>query len=81
VPLYSVVDEGYEVEVYRTLKAACAAAADSSLFVVPEEEFDDEAPQVPATATAIKKVVRAKGGVRLSDDGGRDWKYKITRHN
>lgn|GEM_PF-5447711 len=81
MPLYSVVDEGYEVEVYRTLKAACAAAADSSLFVVPEDEFDGEAPQVPATATAIKKAVRAKGEVRLSDDGGRDRKYKITRHN
>lgn len=81
MPLYSVVDEGYEVEVYRTLKAACAAAADPSLFVVPEDEFDDEAPQVPATATAIKKAVRAHGEVRLSDDGGRDWKYKITRHN
>lgn len=55
MPLYSAVDEGYEVEVYRTLKAVCEARADSSLFLVPEDEFDDESPQVPATASAIQK--------------------------
>lgn len=80
MPLYSTVDEGYEVEIYRTLKAVCTACADTSLYVVPEDEFDDEAPQVPATASAIKKALRSQGEVRLSDDGGRDWKYKITRH-
>lgn len=76
MPLYSAVDEGYEVEVYRTLKAVCEARADSSLFLVPE----DESPQVPATASAIKKALRAQGEVKLSEDGDRDWKYKITRH-
>ncbi|MEI4791942.1 hypothetical protein WA841_01795 [Pseudomonas aeruginosa] len=47
MPLYSAVDEGYEVEVYRTLKAACEAHADARLFVVPEDEFDDEASEFP----------------------------------
>lgn len=81
MPLYCVVDDGYDVEVYRTLKAVCDAMASSNLYVVPEDEFDYEAPQVPATAAAINKAMRAQGEVRLSDDGGRDWKYKITRHN
>ncbi|HBO2102339.1 hypothetical protein [Pseudomonas aeruginosa] len=81
MPLYSAVDEGYEVEVYRTLKAACEAHADARLFVVPEDEFDDEASEVPATAAAIRKALRAQGEVRISDDCGRDWKYKITRHD
>lgn len=81
MPLYSAVDEGYDVEVYRTLKAVCEARADSSMFLVPEDEFDDEAPQIPATASAIKKALRAHGEVKLSEDGDRDWKCKITRHN
>jgi hypothetical protein len=81
MPLYSVVDEGYDVQVYRTLKELCEAQASDELYVVPEDEFDDEAPQVPTTASAIKKAMRAQGEVKLSDDGGRDWQYKITRHD
>jgi len=80
VPLYSAVDECYEVEVFRTLKALCEARADSGLFIVPEDEFDDEAPQIPATAAAIKKALRTRSEVKISEDGDRDWKYKITRH-
>lgn len=81
MPIYSCVDEGYDVEVYRTLKAVCDAHADNSLFVVPEDEFDEDAPEQPATASAIRKALRNQGEVLISDDGGRDWKYKITRHD
>lgn len=81
MPLYSIVDEGYEVDVFRTLKEACEAKADDGLYVVPEDEFDDEAPKVPATVAAIRKAMRSQREVKLSEDGDRDWKYKITRHN
>lgn len=79
--IYTVVDEGYEVNVFRSLKAVCEARANDSLFVVPEDEFDHEAPQVPATSLAISKALRAHGEVKLSEDGDRDWTYKITCHS
>lgn len=40
MPLYTAVDEGYEIEVYRTPKAACEAHADASLPGIQVGIFD-----------------------------------------
>lgn len=76
MPIYTVVDESFDVEVYTTLKAVSGRMADSELYVVQ----DDEDVQVEATPAAIRKALRNNGEALLSDDGGRDWKYKIQKH-
>jgi hypothetical protein len=75
--IYTVVDEGYEVDVYRSLKGLTDSVSSSSLYVYQEDNEDAE---VEATPAAIRKALRAHGEALLSDDGGRDWRYKIQKH-
>ncbi len=76
-PVFTVVDDGYDVSVYFTLHDLCKAVADDSLFIVPV----DESEPVPATGAEIRKAFRTRNVVELSEDGDRDWKFKMVRHN
>lgn len=80
--IFTLVDEGYDVRVCRSQKAAAEDAADSEAFVVPEDPFDEQAVWVPATKTAIKRALRNHDEVRISAlEGERDWVLKITKHD
>lgn len=74
--LYTVVDEGYCVDVYRTQKAVAESLASEGLTL----REDDEA-AAPATENEIVAALRKDGVVRLYEIGQRDWKYRIEKQS
>lgn len=73
--LFTVIDEGYEVSMYRTTAAVLKAVAHDG-FVL---EADTESDAKPATEKEIKAALKA-GTVRLYEPGARDWKIKVQVH-
>lgn len=77
---FTVVDEGYDVDLYRTQKAVSVAMAANGLFFDDIDEDDAENAQ-PATAKQIAAALRKNLVVRLVEEAGdRDWKYRIEKH-
>lgn len=78
--LYTVVDEGYDIQVYRKVTALCNVIAKNNLYFTDIEE-DDLENAVPATAKQIAKALRISSIVGLCEEAGsRDWKYRIEKH-
>lgn len=78
---FTVVDEGYDVDLYRTRKAVSEAMLKDGLYFDDIEEDDAESAQ-PATAKQIAQALRKNTVVRLVEEAGdRDWKYRIEKHN
>jgi hypothetical protein len=73
MPFYTIVDDGYNVDLYRTRKAAIAAVVGNDFALAADAED-------PASDTDIAKAVRAEPIVRLYKLGERDWAYRIERH-
>lgn len=73
--LFTVIDEGYEVSVCRTVAALLKAVAHDG-FVL---EADTESDAKPATEKEIKAALK-KGDIRLYEPGARDWKIKVQSH-
>ncbi|EJL92671.1 hypothetical protein PMI16_00823 [Herbaspirillum sp. CF444] len=78
--MYTVVDEGYNVDLYRSMKAVTEAMADAKLYFDDIEE--EIAAAEPATAKQIiAKALRKEPIVRLVEEpGDRDGKYRIEKH-
>lgn len=76
-PIYTMVHEGYDVDVYRTQKGALSAAAELELCL--ENASFSEVEQRPATLHEISKLLKAAGEVKLYPLDGGDWKYKLTK--
>jgi len=73
MPFYTIVDDGYNVDLYRTRKAAIAAVVGNDFALKADAE---EA----ASDTDIEKAVRTRPTVRLYRLGERAWAYRIERH-
>lgn len=76
MPIYTVVHEGYDVDVYRTRKALIAFVTGNGLCLEPEG--DDE--PAPATDRQLIAALRRDSVVRLHAGGG-DWTHRIERHD
>jgi hypothetical protein len=74
--IYTVVDEGYDVSVFRSAKAAAAWVAGNGLCL----DNDSEAP-VEASEADIIRALRKDGLVRLFPVDGGDWRYRMEKHN
>lgn len=72
--LYTVVDDGYAVEPFRSLSSVCETMAGRSLSLTEDGE-------TPATVQALRKAVRADDIVRLYPLDGGDWVYRIEKHS
>lgn len=78
--MYTVVDEGYNVDLYLSLKAVTEAMAEAKLYFDDIDEEEIEGAE-PATAKQIAKALRKEPIVRLVEEpGDRDWKYRIEKH-
>jgi hypothetical protein len=78
--IYTVVDEGYCVDLYRSLKAVTEAMAEAKLYFDDIDESEIEGTEL-ATAKQSAKVLRKESIVRLVEEpGDRDWKYRIEKH-
>jgi len=73
MPFYTIVDDGYNVDLYRTRKAAIAAVVGNDFALKADAEE-------PASDTDIAKAVRTRPTVRLYKLGERAWAYRIERH-
>lgn len=77
--MYTVVDEGYDVDLYGTQKAVAEVMARNGLYFDDIEEDGIES-AVPATAKQIAQALRRNTVVRLVEEpGDRDWKYRIEK--
>lgn len=77
MPVYTVVEEGYEIDVYTTRKRLCETLAAEALFFDPV----DEAGKVPVTASGLAQRIRKNSVVRLYRDGESDWAFRVQRHD
>jgi hypothetical protein len=75
-PIYSMVHEGYDVTLYRTLAGVCKDAVATEFCV---DDCRDEGSQ-PCTAAEIRKALKQDNIVRLYPLKGGDWKYRIQKH-
>lgn len=76
---YTVVHEGYDVEIYRTLRGVTAALGNSELCL-EDANYAEEEP-VEATANDIARALRKYSSVRLYPLNGGDWKYRIDKQD
>jgi len=71
--IYTTVDDGYQVDIFRTQKAVAERAVTSGAYIVPDDEFEDDAEWVPVTKASIVRALRKYSEVRLvEDEGSRD---------
>jgi hypothetical protein len=70
--LYSTVDEGYEVEIHRSLASLWSS-------VKGENRFLDRAGRTPLNEKTLAAALR-QGTARIYEDEARDWCVKIQRH-
>lgn len=75
LPVFTVVDDRYNVSVYFTLHDLCQDREDAHLFIAPYGEVGRR----PATRAEIRKAFRAVDVVELSDNGDSNWKYRMVR--
>lgn len=79
--IYTSVNEGYEIKIYRSQKAMAEDVADSVSYIVPDDEFADGAVWLPATKQNLLRAIRQFNDVRIvEEEGGRDWSLKIEKH-
>jgi len=72
--IFTVVNDGYSVTIFRSLKGLKAwVSMQDSLFL------DDEH-TIPATPVTIKTELAGRGMARLYPAHNFDWKYKIEKH-
>ncbi len=76
--IFTVVDEGYDIDVYPTQKAVCDAMSKLGLYFGHADS--DNANPLPVTASMIANELRKNATVRLYESGERDWKYRIQKH-
>ncbi len=74
---YTVVHEGYDVEIYRTLKGVAASLGGSELCLENADYSDNE--PIEASSADIARVLRKESSVRLYPLDGGDWKYRIDK--
>lgn len=74
--VYTIVDEGYDVSVFRSAKAAAAWVMGNGLCL-----DNDVAAPVEADEATIVRALRKDGVVRLFPTEGGDWRYRIEKHN
>ncbi|MBU2721809.1 hypothetical protein [Acidithiobacillus ferridurans] len=75
--LYTIVDEGYNVKVFKSFESLWTFAGPCS------SRWLDEAKTVKLTQTALRKELREQGCAFLFDDRYCDdygWVYKIQKH-
>lgn len=73
---FTMVHEGYDVEVFRTLKGVCGAAAALELSLSDGDE------RLPCTAAMVRQALKDDYIVRLYPvDSTGDWKYRIERQS
>lgn len=70
--IYTVVDEGYDVDVFRTFEALWARYENADTFL-------DDYLERPLTKSALRAELRKSGEARLYEVEG-DWKYKVVAH-
>lgn len=70
--IYSTVDDGYEVEIHRSLASLWSS-------VKGENRFLDRDRDVPLTEKKLAAALR-KGTAWIYEDGDGDWFVKIQRH-
>ena len=73
--IYTVVDDSYEVSVFRSAKAAAAWVANNGLCL-----DNDTAEPVEASEADVIRALRKDGLVRLFPADGGDWRYRIEKH-
>lgn len=71
-----MIDEGYDVKVFRSAKAVAAFVVRSDLCL--DNEVDD--PVAASEADIIRKINKEKI-TRLFPIEGGDWQYRIEKHN
>ncbi|MFZ6774612.1 hypothetical protein ACO0LB_18060 [Undibacterium sp. SXout7W] len=72
---FTLVHEGYDVEVFRTLKGVCKAVATLELSLSDDEE------RPVCTAAMVRKALKKDYIVRLyCVDNKGDWLYRIETH-
>lgn len=77
--IYTVVDEGYDVIVYRTAGAVAKSLGDTGLCL--ESADDSDGDPLEASAADILKAIRKESVVRLFPVEGGDWKCRIEKHD
>lgn len=75
-PIYSMVHEGYDVALYRTLAGVCKDAAATELCM---DNCREEGSQ-PCTEAEVRKLLQRGENVKLYPLEGGDWKYMIQKH-
>lgn len=73
MPLYSLVDEAYDVLIYHSIDTLLAKLGETTYFL----SIDDEQPM---TEQSFLAEMNERGVVRLYPPGFEDWEYKIRRH-
>jgi hypothetical protein len=71
--LYTVVNEGYDVMVFRNVKAVFRWVSGDEFGLGKEAE-------TPVTLDALKKHLRGRELAYIYEMGESDWKYKIETH-
>jgi hypothetical protein len=74
--IYSVVDDAYDVYVFRSLQFLVAWLASERLYAGPLAQEGDATLPAPA----FKQLVEKQNIVRLYEAGQRDWRYKVRLH-
>lgn len=76
---YSTVNDGYDVTIHKSAKAAFrwVDGDDYRIEIRTEEGYE----KVPLTKTAFMKELRERGEVRIYDEErfGGDWIYKVQK--
>ncbi|WP_157650724.1 hypothetical protein [Burkholderia ubonensis] len=73
MPYYTVVDEGYDVSLFRSAQKVAARYSREELALAPNSE-------TVASASDIKKALKAEPIVRLYALDANDWTYRIEVH-
>ena len=73
--MYTVVDGGYCVDLYRTRKAVSGAFGGEELC------FDRDEPEALASPNLIANKLATDRIVWLYEPGANDWKYRIEKHD
>lgn len=76
--MYTVVNDGYDVDVYRTRKALLKAMSLRALYFADSDDGDT---QIEVTPAGLTNALRRSTIVRLSiEPDDNDWTYRIESH-
>jgi hypothetical protein len=70
--IYTVVDEGYDVDVFRKFDDLWRRYENADTFL-------DEYCERPMTKSSLRAELRKHGEARLYEENN-DWKYKVVTH-